>query len=48
MGLRELKNGKSGREIRILDYIPVNMVFQKYENGYCINFKSCKRCLIIG
>ena len=26
----------------------VSMVFQKCENRYCTNFKSCNRCLFMG
>ena len=40
---------KSGRKVAEFLTIPsVTMVFQKCENRYCTNFKSCKRCLFMG
>ena len=40
---------KSGRKVaEFLTISSISMVFQKYENRYCTNFKSCKRCLFVG
>ena len=40
---------KSGRKVAEFQTISSNsMVFQEYENRYCTNFKSCKRCLFWG
>ena len=40
---------KSGRKVAEFKTIScVSMMFQKCENRYCTNFKSCKRCFFTG
>ena len=40
---------KSGRKVaEFLTISSVSMVFQKCENRYCTNFKSCKKMFIYG
>ena len=43
------KLDKSGRKVaEFWTIYSVSVVFQKCENRYCTNFKSCKRCLFVG